>query len=145
MPAELEPATIRVHDAGQIEPAGRSARIAAVTVARVGHADCFEITHAVIGGSERVAHQDLIGNSVIAGDDFPQDSVDIVFGKDDDFPGVRKCGVPGAANHPGINQGHPCAARAVALGAERGEQTAGTGADDKDVCLGEQTVKLSHE
>ena len=50
----------------------------------------------------------------------------------------------GAADQPGIDQSDARAGRAVALGAERGQQPAGAAADDEDVGLGEQAVKLFH-
>ena len=145
LPAEFQPAAVRMHDAGEIEPAGRTARIAAVIVAGEGHAHRFEVAHAGVGIGKRLAHQYLVGDAVIAGDDFAQDSVDIVVRENDDLPGVGKGGVAGSADHPGIDQGHPRAGRAVAFGAERGEQPAGAGADDQDVGIGQQTVELCHE
>ena len=136
------PAAVRVHDAGEIEAAGRPAGVGAVLVAPEGHAHGFEIAQPVVGIHERLTHQFLVGDAVIAGDDLAQDAVDVVVGKGDDGPGVGKGGVAGAADHPGIDQRHARAARAVALGAERGEQAAGAGADHQDVRFGVEAVEF---
>jgi hypothetical protein len=64
------------------------------------HADRFEVLEPGMGLLERVAHQQLIGDAVVAGHDFAGDAVDVVLGQGDDHPGVGEGGVAGAADHP---------------------------------------------
>ena len=106
-PAIFEPAALRIHDAGEIEPAGRPPRVAAVVGAVKLHADGFEVLEPRMGLLERVAHQQLVGDPVVAGHDLARDAVDVVLGQRDDHPGVGEGGVAGAADHPGIDEGDP--------------------------------------
>ena len=68
---------------------------------------------------QRLAHQHLVGDAVVAGDDLVQDAVDVVARQRHDGPGVGERGVAGAADQPGIDQRHARAGRAVALGGQR--------------------------
>ena len=93
---------------------------------------------------QRLAHQHLVGDAVVAGDDLVQDAVDVVVRQRHDGPGVGERGVAGAADQPGIDQRDAGAGRAVALGGERGEQAAGPGADHQHVGVDQYAVELVH-
>ena len=103
----FEPAAFRAHHPREIEAAGRPARIFAVDAARKFHAHGFEIRDPVERIHQRFPHQELIGDAVIAGDDFARDAVDVVVRGGDDHPGIGERGVTGAAGHPGNRRPRP--------------------------------------
>ena len=69
---------------------------------RERHADRLEILQPRVGIHQRLAHQDLVGDAVVAGDDLMQDAVEVVIRQHHDGPGVGERGVAGAADQPGI-------------------------------------------
>ena len=108
-----ESAAFRIHDAGEVEAAGRPALVGAGVVAAELHADGFEVLQPRVRVRQHLAHQNLVGDAVVAGHDLAQDAVEIVIGVDHDLPGVGERGVAGAADQPGIHQrdrvpGGPC-------------------------------------
>ncbi len=139
-PAELEPAAFGIEHAREIEPARGTARVAAVLAAVKLHADRLEVPQPCVRLREAFAHQQLVGDAVVAGDDLAYDAVDVVVGQCDDHPGVGERGVAGAADHPAVDQRHPRARRSVPLGGERGEQAAGSAADHQHVGLDQGSV-----
>ena len=97
-----------------------------------------------MGIDQRLAHQHLVGDAVVAGDDLVQDAVDVVARQRHDGPGVGERGVAGAADQPGIDQRDAGAGRAVALGRERGHQAARPRADHQHVGVDQNAVELVH-
>ena len=144
LPGEFEPAAFRIHHAGKIEAARRAALVAALLVAAEMHAHRLEVLEAVMRVDQRLPHQLLVGDAVVAGDDLVQDAVDVVARQRDDGPGVGERGVPGAADQPGVDQRHPRAGRAVALGRQRGHQAARAAADHQNVGVDQIAVEAVH-
>jgi hypothetical protein len=143
-PGEFEAAALRIHDAGQIEAAGRAAPVAAIVSAGEFHANCLEILEPRIGRGEHFPHQHLIGNAIIARDDLAQDTVEIIIRKNYDLPGVGKRSMAGAADQPRIDKRDPCTGRCVSLGAKRGKQAAGAAADDENIAIDEDAVEIGY-
>ena len=91
------------------------------------------------------AHQHLVGDAVVAGDDLVQDAVDVVARQRHDGPGVGERGVAGAADQPGIDQRDAGAGRAVALGARaRPCRPPAPAADHQHVGVDQHAVELVH-
>ena len=141
LPGEFEPAAFRIHHAGEIEAARRPALVAALLVAAEMHAHRLEVLEAGMRVDQRLPHQLLVGDAVIAGDDLVQDAVDVVARQRDDGPGVGERGVAGAADQPGVHQRHARAGRAVALGRQRGHQAARAAADHQHVGVDQNAVE----
>ena len=144
LPGEFEPAAFRIHHAGEIEAAGRAALVGPGLVAAEVHAHFLEVFDPSMGVDQRLPHQHLIGDAVVAGDDLMEDAVDVVARQRDDGPGVGKGGVAGAADQPGIDQCDAGARRAVALGRERGHETACACAHHQHVGVDQHAVELIH-
>ena len=142
LPGEFEPAALGIHHAGEIEAAGRAALVGARLVAAEMHAHLLEVLDARMRVDQRLAHQHLIGDAVVAGDDLVQDAVDVVAGQRHDGPGVGEGGVAGAADQPGIDQRDAGAGRAVALGRQRRHQAACPAADHQHVGVDQHAVEL---
>ena len=142
LPGKLQAAAFGMHDAGEIEPAGRAALVLARLIAGERHADRLEILQPRVGILQRVAHQDLVGDAVVAGHDLVQDAVEIVVRQRHDGPGVGERGVAGAADQPRIAERDAGAGRAMTLGGQCRQQTPRPRSDHQHVGVDQHAVEM---
>jgi hypothetical protein len=144
-PAELHPAAVWKNESGGIEAACGPPDIPVVLLFRENNTDSLQIPKPCIGHREHIAHEQLIGNSVVPRNDLEGDRIEIIIRFHDNHVSVRKGRVTGSPNHPAVGYAHPSACAGMTFRAQRSNEPTYAATDDQDIGFDQLSLKLRHQ